>query len=299
LTCSRIGSTEHVEARIDDLRRNGWGYINVDVAAYGPNLIANASPMFSKAFTRVLKRTSDPKSGQIMNDIWREKGSKLGNLGAGSDHVAFQNFAGVSSFDISFEGDTFPYHSCIENFEWAATQGDPGFQYHKLAGQMISLLALELADEPILPFDLEAYSQSVGGYVKSLETYVANITQTIPSAKDKKLDFANLQNATAFFNEKAKEFHEWDKAWSRSYDTTGVPEGDLAALQRMSYNDRLAGFESSLLDVDGGVSCRVVTIRFMLTEDSSQRDPNINTSFSPLTNGQAMMERLFQVHVML
>ena len=256
-----IGSTEHVEARLDLLRRNGYAYINVDVAVAGPNFGVAASPIYSKALTRVLKRTADPQQGRVLYDLWQEQGSKIGGLGAGSDYLAFQDFVGVSSLDMSFQGDPFPYHSCYDNFDWMVRYGDPGFAYHKLMGQVWSLLVLELADEPILPFDLNAYATAVQGYVEELQdSMVDSLDSEKKKAKDKEwilhreLDFGPLYNASALFVQNARKFHEWDEAWAGAYDGTGVLEGDVAATQRMARNNKMAQFEKNLLDLEHGVS---------------------------------------------
>ena len=99
-----IGSTEHVEARIKNLRYNGFAYLNVDVAVQGSDFRAAASPVFEQALLRVLDRTSDPVRNQTLRSIWDENNSKVQGLGAGSDYVAFQDMAGTSSIDLSFEG---------------------------------------------------------------------------------------------------------------------------------------------------------------------------------------------------
>lgn len=99
-----IGSTEHVEARIENLRRNGFAYLNVDIAVQGRDFQAAASPVFGQALLRVLDRTSDPVRNQTLRSIWDEENSKIEGLGVGSDYVAFQDIAGTSSIDLGFGG---------------------------------------------------------------------------------------------------------------------------------------------------------------------------------------------------
>src|ERR1700712_392647 len=126
-----IGSTEFVEEHIDELRSDGIAYLNVDTGVVGPNFRASASPILQKAILRVLDRVSDPLQNKTLRKIWQEKGSHLEGLGSGSDYVAFQDLAGVSSIDIGFEGDGYPYHSCYETYEWMEKFGDPGLLYHQ------------------------------------------------------------------------------------------------------------------------------------------------------------------------
>src|SRR4051794_31329649 len=166
-----IGSTEYVEDSLPDLRDNGVAYLNVDIGVVGPDFFASASPVFAPALLRVLGRVADPTANGTLRQIWETKQTQLGGLGAGSDFVAFQDIAGTSSIDFGFRGPEggFPYHSCYETFEWMERFGDPGFAYHKALAEVWALLIVDLAQEPLLPFDLRAYAGAVMGYVDELE----------------------------------------------------------------------------------------------------------------------------------
>lgn len=241
-----IGSTEHVEARMDDIRRNGFAYLNVDMAAIGTEFTASASPVLSTALLHVLERVLDPASNKTLRSIWAEKGSSVQGLGAGSDFVAFQDLAGTSSMDLSFTGPPYPYHSCYDNFEWMENFGDPGFHYHKAMAQIWALLILDLSSRELLPFDFEVYASELAGYVDNLGKYA--------QSKGKALNLAPLHHAVDEFTANAREFHQWNQAWSNLvYGEGGGFESNIMAIKRMSHNTRMADFETNLLDVDGGV----------------------------------------------
>lgn len=244
-----VGSTEHVESRIDNLRNNGLAYINVDVAVQGDKFEAAASPLLEKSLLHVLSRTTDPRSNQTLRSIWEESGEKLKGLGAGSDYVAFQDIAGTSSIDLSFKGPEFPYHSCYDNFNWMIHFGDPDFQYHKVMGQVWALLILELADRPLLPFDLEAYAAAVQDYVRDLGEYAD--TKKRPETS---FDLAPLHKAANLFSVNAVIFHEWGREWTRHVYGMSEMESNVLAITRMNHNTKMANFETDLLDLDGGVS---------------------------------------------
>ena len=256
-----IGSTEHVEARTEDLRRNGFAYINVDDAVLGSEFRAAASPLFEKALLHVLDRTSDPKTNQTLRAIWDENKTKIGGLGAGSDYVAFQDIAGTSSIDMTFKGEKYPYHSCYDNFHWMSEYGDPGFQYHKVMGQIWALLILELSDRPVLPFDLEAYADAVKGFVEELDVW-SNSKARLPEKGrgDTVFDLKSLHEAADAFIENARQFHDWDREWTQNVYGMGGLEGTALAIRRMSQNARMANFETDLLDVEGGVSLLLIPL---------------------------------------
>lgn len=243
-----IGSTEHVEGRLEEIRRNGFAYLNVDVAVSGSNFEASASPLLQTALLHVLERVVDPMKNKTLRAVWAEKGSKLGGLGAGSDYVAFQDIAGTSSLDMTFTGGPYAYHSCYDNFEWMDEVGDPGFVYHETMAQIWALLILELADTELLPFDFLVYAQAVTNYVDDLQTYA--------NAQDPKtsLNLTSLHQAADDFTKNAAEFHAWNRAWEdavgQGYETNEV------AIRRMSHNTRMARFETNLLDIGGGLPGR-------------------------------------------
>ncbi|MCJ1468688.1 hypothetical protein MMC07_007317 [Pseudocyphellaria aurata] len=243
-----IGSTEHVEARLDDIRQNGIAYLNVESAVSGTEFKAAASPLFEKALLQVLDRTTDPVANKTLRSIWNEKKSKLQGLGAGSDYVAFQDLAGTSSIDISFGGPPYPYHSCYDNFEWMRKYGDTDFKYHKTLAQIWALLILEMADTRLLPFDFNAYARAVRGYVEDLDLYA----QTKGATKQNFV-LKPLYQAVAEFAKNANDFHEWDPTWAEVFYAQGEVESNVMAIKRMSHNTRMANFETNLLDVDGGV----------------------------------------------
>ena len=244
-----IGSTEHVEARIEDLRQNGIAYLNVDVAVAGTDFNAAASPVFEKALLQVLDRTIDPMNNKTLRSLWVEGHKSLQGLGARSDYVAFQDMAGTSSIDIGFDGFRYPYHSCHDNFEWMRKHGDPDFQYHKTLAHIWVLLILEMADSRLLPFDLKAYSHAVQRYVTELEGYASK-----NGTLRENFNLKSLHQAANKFVEDAHEFHEWDRAWNEIVSNQGGFESNVMAIQRISHNTRMANFESNLLDIEGGVS---------------------------------------------
>lgn len=249
-----IGSTEYVEDHMDYLRLHGVGYLNVDVGVYGPNFRAAASPVFHKTLLHVLDRVNDPIRNMTLRQLWDENNSELEGLGAGSDYVAFQDFAGTSSIDFGFEGpeNGYPYHSCYETFEWMEKFGDPGFQYHKTLAQVWALLILELADRPIIPYDLSAYASAIKTYVSTLESDAAKLSSSDNSDAAAKFSVQPLKDAVATFEKSATEFHHFDEFWSASVLAGGGGfESNAFALKRIEHNTRLCDFEADLLDLPG------------------------------------------------
>lgn len=266
-----IGSTEHVESNMDSVRYGAYAYTNVDVGVSGKEFRAAASPIFDHVVQQILGRISDPHANKTLKELWEDKQSKLSGLGAGSDYVAFQDIAGTSSIDFGFIGEAYPYHSCYENWDWMTRFGDPGFHYHKTLGQFWGLLIRELADTPVLPFDVEAYAAYVTTYITDLEKYAKSKKVPIvrePVVQDEEEDedsnaqrdvSVNIQplfDAAKVLREKAAQVSAWAQIWHDAVWGAGGYENNVMAMQRANYNDRLARFDTHLLDLGegGGVS---------------------------------------------
>lgn len=257
-----IGSTEHVENEMDRLRSNGFAYLNVDVGVSGNSFEAAGSPVFQRLLNTAMGRVGDEAANKTLKDIWDEHGKRLEGLGAGSDYVAFQDMAGTSSLDFGFNDAAFPYHSCYENYEWMAKFGDPDFRYHKMLGQIWGLLLLELADSPILPFDLEAYSAAFRGYVDNLQEYATSKgvplkpNSDAPQARSETVDLKSLYDAAEVFKTNAANFQAWEQVWYSAVYGSGGFESNVMGARRVEHNNRLAKFETDLLDLSqgGGVS---------------------------------------------
>ncbi|OKL63556.1 hypothetical protein UA08_01296 [Talaromyces atroroseus] len=255
-----IGSTEHVENEMDKLRKDGIAYINVDVGVSGNSFEAAGSPLFRRLLYSAMGRVGDEAANKTIKEIWDEKGKRLDGLGAGSDYVAFQDMAGTSSIDFGFGGESFPYHSCYENFEWMVKFGDPNFHYHKMLGELWGLILLELADSPILPFDMEAYAADFTGYVENLQAYAQTkgvpLKTTAREELTENVDLQPLHDAADTFKKNAALFQSWEQLWYNSIYGSGGFESNMLGVRRVEHNNRMTRFETNLLDLsqDGGVS---------------------------------------------
>ncbi|AEO60972.1 hypothetical protein MYCTH_97974 [Thermothelomyces thermophilus ATCC 42464] len=242
-----IGSTEYVEHNEEALRRDALAYINLGKAVSGRTFRAAGSPVFRKLLLQVLNRVGDPHYNATLRERWDERKGKIEGLGVDSDYVAFQDIVGTSSLDLHFDGDRFPHHSSYENFEWMDNVGDPGFIYHTLLGQVLGLLILELADRPVMPFDMPAYADNLLRWVNGLKSWA----EKQPGAADKQISFWALELAAKDVAKSVGEFVKWESSWeTRVLSASGWEPSNLGR-ERCDYNARMAQFESDLLDLAG------------------------------------------------
>jgi N-acetylated-alpha-linked acidic dipeptidase len=128
-----IGSTEWVEANQDMLLKRCLGYINLDMAAVGPNLGASASPSVADA---VAKATGLAPAS-------------IKPSGGGSDHVAFVCRLGVPVVGIQATGAPgTSYHTNYDTTTWyrAIVGADYESASKVTRAAAASLLALSEAD---------------------------------------------------------------------------------------------------------------------------------------------------------
>lgn len=242
-----IGSTEYVENNVKSLRENGYAYINLDTVVSGNQLHAAGSPALRKTLLHALGRIQDPSLNHTLRELWDNNGQDLEALGAGSDYVAFQDIAGTSSIDLGFRGD-FPYHSSYDNFDLVETVIDPDFTYHGIMAQVVGLIILDLADRSIMPFDMTAYGDKLKLWVDDLERWAhAQSGDGEPS-----LDFSELKDAAGTVKTNADSFANWEQKWDHLVMQSGGWEGSDVSSTRVAYNDKMAAFETALLDLEMG-----------------------------------------------
>ncbi|OAA65701.1 glutamate carboxypeptidase [Niveomyces insectorum RCEF 264] len=251
-----IGSTEYVEKNLDMLREDALAYINLDQAVTGGELHAAGSPVFSKLLLQVLKRVGDPHANASLHDLWEQRGGQLEVLGAGSDYVAFQDLAGTSSLDLRFDGPASPLHTSYDTFAWMDHVGDPGFVSHSLLAQVVGLMLIELADRPIMPFDIPAYAASLALWVKELAQDIQKSQAAAGPAAGAtavvEVDVAGLEFAANVLVAAARDFERWDLKWESQVLAAGGWESSGLGSERVKYVNRMSQFETDLLDLENG-----------------------------------------------
>lgn len=234
-----IGSTEWVEEYRDELTRGGIAYLNADAAVSGPNFSASASPSLKQPILDAIAAVEYPGEGRSIHDWWvaRSRGGSptLGNLGGGSDHVAFYTHVGVPSAGLSSGGPNGIYHSNYDNFAWFERFGDPEWVYGPMLARANGLLALRFANADVLPYDVTRYATDVRTHVETL--------LEVAEARRVEVDLTALVEASRLLDDAAAELED---ARTRRLAAGPVP-ADLAA----RVNADLIGLEKAWLDDRG------------------------------------------------
>lgn len=169
-----IGSTEWAETVRDQLINTNILYIDLDPGAWGPNLEIKGHPSID--IETILKAIDDPKDGQNGNllDIWHSShgGDSTPELPVHvGNYMALSSHASSPTISLGFRGDVYPADSCFDTQEWQNRFGDGDLRYAEALAKIAGYLAIQYADEPILPYNFERFGKSLNGYIDDVKDY--------------------------------------------------------------------------------------------------------------------------------
>lgn len=173
-----MGSAEWVEEHRDELHAKAVAYINADSAVTGPNFGGSSSPSLKRLMVDAARAVTHPDTGKPVYAQWEGRlpaGTEpdFGNLGGGSDHVPFYSHVGIPAAGPGMSGSSPIYHSNYDTFAWYERFGDPQFTYGPTLARLNGIVALRLASDDIIPFDLQRYAIDLERHVSALERVAA------------------------------------------------------------------------------------------------------------------------------
>jgi N-acetylated-alpha-linked acidic dipeptidase len=183
-----LGSVEWVETHLAELQQHAVMYVNSDdnqrgfLAAGGTQDLQNfisavahdvkdpETPMSVYARSH-LAAIANAKDADERGDLRKRSDLVLESLGDGSDFTAFQDFAGISTLDLSFgdEDDGDQYHSVYDDFYWYTRFIDTDFVYGRALSQTAGSAILRFADADLVPVDYAPQAQAIAKYEDELE----------------------------------------------------------------------------------------------------------------------------------
>jgi N-acetylated-alpha-linked acidic dipeptidase len=96
------------------------------------------------------------------------------------------------------------YHSNYDSYHWMKTLIDPNFTIHTTAGQFLALLTYHLADDLLLPFDIDAYSRNLGYAIRDMTLISSGMSN--PQDVQTKINLTALIDAQRTFDRVADTF---------------------------------------------------------------------------------------------
>lgn len=183
-----LGSVEWAEHHAEELRAKAVAYINSDSNSRGA-LGLGGSHTLQRFVNEIARDVPDPKHAVSVADRMRafdmvgsEPGERqraldgaelpLEALGSGSDYTPFLQHLGIASLNLGFggEGHYGQYHSIYDSFDHYVRFMDPDFAYGIALAKVAGRATLRLAQAELLPFQGQAFADTVAGYVDEVES---------------------------------------------------------------------------------------------------------------------------------
>ncbi|GAB7341564.1 hypothetical protein MBLNU457_7775t2 [Dothideomycetes sp. NU457] len=181
-----VGSTEWVEEYLPWLAHSAVAYINVDVGAVDTELKVAAAPLLDSALIATTKAVQSPNQTTAGSSVYDHWNKRISTMGSGSDFTAFQDYAGIPSIDLGFNGrnsgPVYHYHSNYDSQAWMDKYGDATFEYHVAIAKILSLLLVDLVEAPLIPFNATNYALALSRYLDSVHNTTVLSTSTTPLA---------------------------------------------------------------------------------------------------------------------
>ncbi|KAL1794631.1 hypothetical protein ACET3X_006447 [Alternaria dauci] len=206
-----IGSTEWVEEYAPWLSMTALTYLNVDIGVAGPLPGAGATPELRTVVQNIMKKVE--YGNKTLYDAWyelymfRPEDNGFTNLGSGSDYTAFLQLGiGALDFgmDASRESPVYHYHSNYDSYRWMKSMVDPDFGIHATVGRFIALLAFHLADDTLIPFDMDTYARNINYWIRELVGETMGMPDS--AAVQRKVKINDLANVGRRLRQVATEF---------------------------------------------------------------------------------------------
>ena len=231
-----IGSTEWVEQMQKTLKSNAIAYMNFDGGVSGKNFGTSSAPSLKKIAIDASKKINHPYiKNKSLYDVWNKSNSSeppIGNLGGGSDHIAFYMHAGIPSISGGVGGVNL-YHSNYDDFEFYRKFVDSEFKMGAMIEKWSGLMALKLSESEIIPYDLNRYPLDLKKHFSVAEEKIKNFNS----------DFLGFELS----NNSINALYEISKNWEEKIKSIGqLKTGELKKI-----NKQLIALEKSFIDKKG------------------------------------------------
>jgi N-acetylated-alpha-linked acidic dipeptidase len=165
-----IGSTEWVEGRRGALVKDAIAYINLDMASMGVEFGASGSPSLRRVIEETAGAVPQARGEGTALAAWIARahdsidtGSpRIGDIGGGSDHIAFLCHAGIASCGLGAGGAAGnSYHSVYDTLPWYWKAVGEDYEPAKMVTRATGAMVLRLGYDAIVPLAPSRYGTFV------------------------------------------------------------------------------------------------------------------------------------------
>ncbi|MEQ9403894.1 MAG: M28 family peptidase [Cyclobacteriaceae bacterium] len=232
-----LGSSEWVEQMREQLGAKAVAYMNFDGGVSGKRFGASAAPTLKRLITEAAKQVDYPYSDKTVFEEWagEKEEPSIGNLGGGSDHIAFYMHAGVPSLSGGAGGPTV-YHSNYDDFYYYSKFVDPEFKMGSTIEKLTGIMSLRMANAEIIPYDVERYAIDLTMHFENAEKKIAVYDGSFEGFEKVKKSIEALALKSSKLAEKME---------------VALAGDDLSAKKVKTLNQQLIALEKSFLEDKG------------------------------------------------
>lgn len=232
-----IGSSEWVEQMRVQLEAKAVAYMNFDGGVSGKSFGASAAPTLKRLIMDAAKEVDYPYSDKTVFEQWAgdKEEPGIGNLGGGSDHIAFYMHAGVPSLSGGAGGTTV-YHSNYDDFYYYSKFVDPEFKMGPTIEKLVGIMSLRLANAEVIPYDVQRYATDLSIHFENAEKKITEFDAEFQG-------FDRVDKAIEMLEKKSEEL-------TRKLNES-LTNNSLSKKEIQSINKQLIALEKSFLEKKG------------------------------------------------
>lgn len=197
-----IGSTEWVEQFRDELSSRAVAYLNFDAGVSGRNVRGSSSPTLKHLMAAAGKEVTLPDSDETIFKNWAGTNEEpiMGNLGGGSDHIAFYMHLGIPSLSGGAGGPTL-YHTNYDDLYFYEKFADPSFKMGGTVEQWVGIMSLRLANATIIPYQVTRYAKDLTTHFEAAKKQIKAFSQDFNGFDEVQVALENLTGSSDHMNE--------------------------------------------------------------------------------------------------
>jgi hypothetical protein len=223
------GVTELIERDIQEMRREATVYLDLSDAVAGDQL---------EITTTALLKT-------LLNEYQEEYKFSYKQFDSFKNSLPFMA-QGIPVIDIGYRGTPYPEYTCDDTFEmFKKLDMDPAFERHRTLVSFIVTIVLHVIEDPLIPFDIVAYSDEININIAALQEYASK------KQPDKKYNFEPLSSAIFSLRQLGRDMSNWEHAWREIVDEGAGLEPSMLTVHRWNWNNKLNLLEKYFLDGSG------------------------------------------------
>lgn len=261
------GAAEWVKSKKKLLLGEGYTYIDLNGMVSGDTLLVKSHPLLHNVIYEALRKvkiTNEQKekhSGSDLKNLYdllrAQNGDSVSisnNMLDYRNYIPFINELNLPSMEILFKDKLFVDGTCLDTFQVFSKKGfDPLMKKHQQITELIARIALELAENPIIPFDFIGLSQKLKEYQVDLEKYVANKIVESGTTAQPIMSYDGMTRAIERLRLDSHQLGEMKKNWEQ-YTAASAIEPPVFASTRKQLNLKMVSFGAVFLNNDNQLS---------------------------------------------